>query len=73
MKVVAAAFYLDDCLSLCGFLSTDVVLPQKRRVVIRREWVDFLVDGILRLVFVILVVFVHFFMTLVVFSIGFNG
>lgn len=50
-KVVTAAFYLDDCLALCGFLTNDIVLPQKRRIVIRREWVDFLVDGILRLAF----------------------
>lgn len=55
MEVVATAFYLDDCLALCGYLSDDVVLPQKRRVITRREWVDFLVDGILRLVFAILV------------------
>ncbi|KAL3995662.1 putative zinc finger in N-recognin (UBR box) family protein [Acanthocheilonema viteae] len=49
IKVVTTAFYLDDCLSLCGFLSNDTILPQKGRVIIRREWVDFLVDGILRL------------------------
>uniref|UniRef100_A0A0R3RTL1 E3 ubiquitin-protein ligase n=1 Tax=Elaeophora elaphi TaxID=1147741 RepID=A0A0R3RTL1_9BILA len=55
-KVVAAAFYLDDCLELCGFLSNDVVLSQKKRIVTRREWVDFLVDGILRLLLDVVVV-----------------
>ncbi|VDK87628.1 unnamed protein product [Litomosoides sigmodontis] len=55
-KVVTTAFYLDDCLALCGFLTNDIVLPQKRRIVIRREWVDFLVDGILRLLLDVVIV-----------------
>uniref|UniRef100_A0A915PYR1 E3 ubiquitin-protein ligase n=1 Tax=Setaria digitata TaxID=48799 RepID=A0A915PYR1_9BILA len=56
MKVVTSSFYLDDCLALCGFPSDEFVLPQKRRVVTRREWVDFLIDGILRLLLDIVVV-----------------
>ncbi|VDK86650.1 unnamed protein product, partial [Onchocerca ochengi] len=57
MKVVTLAFYLDDCLALCGFLSDDVIFsPPKKRIVTRKEWVDFLVDGILRLLLDILVV-----------------
>lgn len=51
MEIVSTAFYLDDCFVLCGLLSEDVH-PQKKRIVTRKEWVDFLVDGILRLVFI---------------------
>ncbi|EFO23388.1 hypothetical protein LOAG_05096 [Loa loa] len=56
MEVITTAFYLDDCLALCGLLPDDVVLPEKRWVVTRKEWVDFLVDGILRLLLDILVI-----------------
>ncbi|KAM3718469.1 E3 ubiquitin-protein ligase [Dirofilaria immitis] len=56
MEAVTTAFYLDDCLAVCGFLSDDLVFSPKRRIVTRKEWVDFLVDGILRLLLDIVVV-----------------
>ncbi|VIO94812.1 Zinc finger in N-recognin family protein [Brugia malayi] len=57
IEIVSTAFYVDDCLVLCGFLLDDIVLlPQKRRIVTRKEWVDFLIDGILRFLLDIMVI-----------------
>ncbi|VDN07190.1 unnamed protein product [Thelazia callipaeda] len=57
MEAIMKAFYLDNCFAFCGFLSYDhILIPSKERVITRKEWVDFLVDGGLRLLLDIVVV-----------------
>lgn len=52
MEAVAKAFYLQDCWLI--FALSDEEFMYRRlsmeQIIIRREWVDFMVDGVLRYV-----------------------
>lgn len=54
MKVVTAAFYLEQCFCSCGLPTADSLslkaASSPEWIVARKEWIDFLVDGSLRLI-----------------------